>query len=296
MANAMSSPSYKRTIIALAMVVLCSVSGAFSVIKIMPLGDSVTDGSHRGRYPGAYRIKLYELCKEAGIDIDFVGSKRNGPESLPDKEHEGYIGMWSDCITKNTNEKEDINLKEKLDTFKPDILLVLFGYNDVGHGGSDNATRVPSNLGAIIDLAHAKLPATHVIIGTLTSTKESDWQSEFVAINKELPGMVNRKKAEGKKAYLADHFAATTLDDLADNVHPNAEGYAKIAKVWFDVIAEIADHPVEAQRYDFSVRKHAGQPAKEGGAKVFYLNGRAAINSSTLLLRLSRTCKKIALK
>ena len=43
----------------------------------MPLGDSLTDGYN---IPGGYRIELVSRLDADDLDVDFVGSLRNGPE------------------------------------------------------------------------------------------------------------------------------------------------------------------------------------------------------------------------
>src|SRR4051794_38567237 len=48
-------------------------------VRIMPLGDSLTDGQD---IPGGYRIDLWARFAADGEPINFVGSQANGPPSL----------------------------------------------------------------------------------------------------------------------------------------------------------------------------------------------------------------------
>ena len=49
-----------------------------AVLKIMPLGDSITEGP----VGGAYRLPLYNLLTAAGYRVQFVGSQTSSPGSL----------------------------------------------------------------------------------------------------------------------------------------------------------------------------------------------------------------------
>src|SRR3954451_5402213 len=67
-------------------------------VKIMPLGDSITDGYN---VPGGYRINLWQRLAAGGDTTDFVGSGFNGPASLGDHDHEGHSGWRIDQIDAN---------------------------------------------------------------------------------------------------------------------------------------------------------------------------------------------------
>ncbi len=218
-------------------------------VKIMPLGDSITDGSHRNMYPGAYRIALWRLCENAGVEIDFVGSNQCGPAELPDKDHEGHTGVWSNLTKKNTSETVDINLEEKLDQFHPDIVLVLFGANDVIHGSPEDAEKVPGNIGTLVDLIRGRLPDAAIVVGTLTPIDVPAMESEITMINSELPGVVADKAGEGIDVSLCDLHAGMTVEDLQDGVHPDSTGYRKMADTWFATIKPLIEDPTGSRRH-----------------------------------------------
>jgi len=76
-----------------------SVSGA-GTVKIMPLGDSITQG-YRGR--DSYRRDLWLKLRKSGADVDFVGSMKNNFMGTPahedfDMDHEGHWGWRADQI------------------------------------------------------------------------------------------------------------------------------------------------------------------------------------------------------
>lgn len=244
-------------------------------VKIMPLGDSITDGSHRNMYPGAYRIALWRLCEDAGMEIDFVGSKQCGPAELPDKDHEGHSGVWSNLTKKNTSETVDLNLAEKLDQYHPDIVLVLFGANDVIHGDANDPEKVPANIAAIIDLIHGHLPDASIVVGTLTPAEESALESEITMINSQLPGVVADKAGEGIDVSLCDLHAGMTVEDLQDGVHPDSTGYRKMADTWFATIKPLIEDPTGSLRDVSGCARNMGTALMPGRLACYLVNGRA---------------------
>ena len=71
---------------------MAATLGDSTPIVVMPLGDSLTDGYN---IPGGYRIDLVSRLDADDLDVDFVGSLRNGPSSLRDRDHEGHSGSAS---------------------------------------------------------------------------------------------------------------------------------------------------------------------------------------------------------
>jgi hypothetical protein len=71
-------------------------------VKIMPVGDSITEGKYT---QGGYRKPLYQMLKDNGYSVTFVGKEDNGDPAndtgfstgMENPNHEGYgsarIGM-----------------------------------------------------------------------------------------------------------------------------------------------------------------------------------------------------------
>ena len=63
-----------------------------AVIRIMPLGNSITLGNSSGEldpnYQVSYRKALWDLLVVDGYDVDFVGSRDHGSAVFVDSEHE----------------------------------------------------------------------------------------------------------------------------------------------------------------------------------------------------------------
>jgi lysophospholipase L1-like esterase len=191
-------------------------------IKIMPLGDSITDGM---TVAGGYRIKLWSLIKNNGSTVDFVGSMSNGPAELGDKNHEGHSGWRIDQI--------DTNINAWMDASQPKIVLLHIGTNDIAQ--NYDLANAPSRVGALIDKICAKLPAGgKLYVATIIPLSFGSVNS----FNLQISGVVQNKANQGKPVYLVDMYSALTTADLADGVHPSLTGYNKMADVWFSAIRD----------------------------------------------------------
>src|SRR5215217_6993230 len=94
--------------------------------RVMPLGDSITSGSQSPGNDG-YRGPLWRQFAQTNMAVDFVGSFRDGPSSLPDRDHQGTPGQRADELAP---------LIPKLMTrYAPDIVLLMIGSNDIEQEG-----------------------------------------------------------------------------------------------------------------------------------------------------------------
>ncbi|MFV2104616.1 cellulose binding domain-containing protein [Micromonospora sp. LOL_024] len=191
-------------------------------VRVMPLGDSITDGYN---VPGGYRIDLWQKLVAGGYQVDLVGSKSNGPSSLGDRDHEGHSG-W-------TIAQIDANVVNWLRTTTPRTVMLHIGTNDMVGNSSGAASR----LSALIDRITATAPSADVFVATIVPRSGAD--SQVRAFNAAIPGIVQSKINAGARVHLVDMYSALTLADLADGVHPNTRGYSKMATVWYDALRAV---------------------------------------------------------
>ena len=187
--------------------------------KVMPLGDSITDGYN---IPGGYRKRLWQrLVTQEGYSFDFVGSLSNGPTELGDKNHEGHSGWKIRDIR--------ANIDSYINSAQPDLVLLMLGSNDMY--ANDDLPNAPGRLQELVQRINILRPGVTTILSTVTN--RSDQQSKIPPFNAELPGVVQNLNNMGYNVVLVNAYAALTLSDLADGVHPNAGGYDKLADVWY---------------------------------------------------------------
>jgi lysophospholipase L1-like esterase len=205
-------------------VVATGVAGAESNggVRVMPLGDSITDGFN---VPGGYRIELWQKLVAGGYTVDFVGSQYNGPADLGDHDHQGHSGWWIHQI--------DANIVTWLQATTPRTVLLHIGTNDI----INNSTGAPDRLATLIDHITSTAPNAEVFVATIVTLSAND--AGVRAYNAAIPGIVQTRAAAGRRVHLVDMYSALTTADLADGIHPNAGGYAKMATVWYNALRSV---------------------------------------------------------
>jgi len=188
-------------------------------VRIMPLGDSITDGFN---IPGGYRIGLWQRLVADGYRIDFTGTQSNGPASLGDRDHEGHSGWRIDQI--------DANIVNWLLTQTPRTVLLHIGTNDM----IQNPTNAAGRLATLINRITSTAPRAEVFVATIIPLPMLD--STVRAFNAAIPDIV---RAAGPRVHLVDMYNALTSADLADGVHPNATGYDKMAAAWYNALKSV---------------------------------------------------------
>ena len=126
-----------------------------------------------------------------------------------------------------------------MDANRPDVVLLMEGYNDVCCGNGDVGLRVMQT-GITAMATEARNRGARVFIATLAPATFGMW-----FINEEQKDLANvrlRQIATSQSAYLVDVFGAL-LPDLANNIgidglHPTEAGYRRIADAFFAAIKD----------------------------------------------------------
>jgi lysophospholipase L1-like esterase len=199
-------------------------------LRILVVGDSITQGGQANRDERTYRLPLQALLRDSRIEADFVGTRREGVDSSPlvawpewfDPDHEAYYGMTAAFVRDR--------LREHLPSLPaPDVVLIHLGTNDHDHHLS-----FVEPLEDIITLVRAKNPRVTVLVGHLAL---NGWRArlERYRINR----MVSRLDSAQSRVVAVDHFDGWKNDPGApdaltyDAVHPNVMGQYTMALRWF---------------------------------------------------------------
>jgi lysophospholipase L1-like esterase len=193
-------------------------------VRVMPLGDSITDGFN---VPGGYRSDLWQQLVAAGYTIDFVGSLSNGPAALGDHDHEGHSG-WR-------IEQLDANIVSWLQAPTPRTVLLTIGTNDVIQ--NYDLANAPARLSTLIDHIIATVPDVELFVSTIVPLPSNEAGVE--AFNAAIPAIVQARVDAGHTVHVVDMHSAITAADLADGIHPNAAGYSKMAAVWYQALRSV---------------------------------------------------------
>ena len=223
-----------------------------SGLKIMPLGDSITDGV--GGSNAGYRGPLNMLLNNAGIAHQFVGSATDNVGSLPadQQHHEGHSGY---TITGGGRSGilDNINTWLGSNGANPDVILLMIGTNDVTTYATTLAAvpQATANLNTLISTISNKStglrPNAKLIVAEITpivGTVNGGTDAVAQAYNQSVATLVANHQALGENVSLVDmHSALNASTDMYDQLHPNDNGYNKMAQVWFNGISAVVPEP-----------------------------------------------------
>lgn len=212
-----------------------------SPLKIMPLGDSITYGvsGKNSRDSGGYRTELWHKFIADGLQVKMVGSQSHGPDSLGDKAHEGHPGWTIGQIAASVN--------EWLNAFQPDLILLMIGTNDTRRY---SLKTMINEFSALIDQITAQSPDVQLLVASIPPIHPVAIPAirslRAMYFNTAIPAIVDSKVAQGKKVTFVD-MRSLTVDDLTsslslhtdDGLHPNAQGYSKIALLWHEAVLKV---------------------------------------------------------
>nr|WP_062339199.1 FG-GAP-like repeat-containing protein [Herbidospora sakaeratensis] len=196
-----------------------------TTLRVMPLGDSITHGV--GGTPGGvgYRARLWDLLQDDTDSLDFVGSVDSGQGHLPDTDHEGHPRWWVSQI-------DALAAECNIARYRPNVVVLHIGTNDLTNG-QDHSTTL-NRLSSLIDNVHDVAPLTTIIVSSLVPSTIPATNSRIDLFNAYLPQAVTTWRAEGKRVRLARPILTTA--DLTDTLHPNNNGYRKMADSYHNAI------------------------------------------------------------
>lgn len=210
-------------------------------IRIVCIGDSITQGGKRDRMEYTYRWPLFGKLIDAGVKFDFIGSKQKGLhedatwpadyQSVPfDPDHEGVYGIKTQAALDR--------LPAAMEQWPaaPDIALIHLGFND--QKAPDPIVAVQKPLREMISLLRAKNPKMIIFLGQigLNQSPEAD------RIQAAVSDLCNELNTPESPVLAVNHFEGWNENpkspdsDTFDWAHPNPQGQEKMATHWFAVM------------------------------------------------------------
>ena len=248
------------------------------VLRIMPLGDSITHGSQSVRGNG-YRAPLYVALTNLGYNVDYVGTETDNygkvDPFLADSDHEGHSG-WKLENASNGIYNYIQDFFAQIDD--PHVILLHLGTNDTGDNETVFRSEATNRLVRLLDRIYECQPSAKVVVTTLmrryTTAGDTENNWKYIAItnvfNPAVPGIVAAQQAKGQAAYFLDmHAAVPTFDQIADTVHPNDVGYTNMANAWVSAVTSIVPDPANfATENDLAVVQTAMESDETGAFTV----------------------------
>jgi lysophospholipase L1-like esterase len=261
----------KSTLIGIIIFLILGVYELFGQepIKIMPIGNSITEGYTDGSLPNellrGYRYGLRYLLKNYGYNIDFVGSQTGGSAYFNDSQHAGIGGTRDQYVVTLLNtgfdERNGIQIlvppRYYLDEYNPDIILLHIGTNDITHEGDAAITNQKvTEILNLVDQYEARANKEVIVFLALIINRVKPWGTAAVrttTFNNTIKSMAQARIAAGDKIVIVDMeknagFEYTYETDMSidgEGLHPNETGYSKMAGLWFtSIIANFNTPPV----------------------------------------------------
>lgn len=212
----------------------------------MPLGNSITEGWDSSGLPArkriAYRGELYKQMTTAGYSFDFIGHNQGGFPSVRDRNHAGISGITDGGILRLLKDGYDIRNdrcttggEPYLDVYRPDLILLHIGTNDVLRGQGSSA----DTISLILDYIDAweRKSGNEVVVFLARIINKADPDQMISEYNRNIDSIFASRNDPG--VFLVDMENGAGIkypDDFKDTVHPNASGDEKIGRAWFKAI------------------------------------------------------------
>jgi len=229
---------------------------AANLLKIMPVGDSITDDCSTN---GAWRAPLQPLLETNGIPYTNTGRLLSaGYPGFSKRKHEGYCGavigppgvfaVYNYSLTDAYLQKI-VRDALAITNNRPDLVLILIGANDMGRGRNP-WTVATNDMPILLGVIFSNVPNANVILTKTTTLQDAGigygpYATNVPIYNAALQRMVNQRRALGQNIFLADMFSAVDYSTmfLSDHLHPNPLGLKAIAAEFAARIQTIVVRP-----------------------------------------------------
>lgn len=200
-------------------------------MRLMAVGDSITEG---GDSFSCYRPLLSDQLHVAGYSVEFVGTRTSQHPNGPLR-HEGYGGKNTEYLAEN--------VPAHFRAQPADIVLLHSGHN---HDSAEKP--VPGIVAAterLIVAFRAANPRVTVLLAQVIPAGKLPKYSYLPALNAELARLASRLDSPRQRVVLVDQTAGFDwrADTVADHVHPNAAGAAKMARTWLAALRPLLPPP-----------------------------------------------------
>lgn len=212
-------------------------AGSVTVVRILPLGDSITAANFN------YRFALDGRLRTAGFAFDFVGSENIEPRDPPgdwDRDHEGHRGF--------TTAQLNAALQGFLQNYTADWVLLHIGTNDMIRIVALNDGSVTQSLGEleqIVQKLRAHNPNIRIFLAQILPFNDPNLadvtqvNGSVMAWNQGLVDLANRLSTATAPIVVVDMNTGFPLTQLEDGVHPTEAGAAEMADRWARALLQI---------------------------------------------------------
>ena len=208
-------------------------AGPLDPVRIMLIGDSVTEGADAST---SYRRYLDGMLRRQGHLIDFVGSRNKHHNNRVeadtyefDLDHEGHWGKDSTWLAQS--------MADLLAQETPDVAVIHLGTEDILRGLA--GAKIVENVDSVISSLRSRNNRVKIVLAK--SVPIPDRSTEVTLLNRRIDKLAKARATALSPVVTADlHAGFNAATDLADNTAlPNAAGARKMAQVFADVLHKV---------------------------------------------------------
>ncbi len=218
--------------------------------NILCLGNSITNGVDTFN---SYRRDLWQLLHAGNYNSDFIGSwnkhsdGRNAPIPDFDMDHEGHSGWTFEDILKPPSwDSARGNLHQWIKDYKPDIVLIELGTNDVFH--CRRPEEMFGNLNVILALLREKNKHVKIFLAQIPPLgaqwadkklcgNDTSYSEAIINLNKQIVSYAGTHSTLQSHIIVVDQFTGVNpATDMFDDIHPNTKGEKIMSERWFNAI------------------------------------------------------------
>ena len=213
-------------------------------LRLLTVGDSITQGGVRGREEYTYRLPLQRILHERGVAFRFLGTRVAGFQrgtSWPDvaegvpfqPNHFAFYGGRTADVARN--------LRDELPRIDPpDVVLIHLGTNDLSLNQDETAILNP--LRNMVGQLRDRNPEVMILLAHLNfnSGPALRLRPKVEALAEEL----DRERSPVRTVPMYRNWIENPQDpqtDTFDWLHPNPRGQRKMAEAWMQVLRSLFD-------------------------------------------------------
>jgi len=213
-----------------------------SACKILPLGDSITEGYSSTGFNGGYRVELFRQALQNGKNITFVGGQTNGPnmvdgQTFP-RSHQGHGGYTISGGGQGplAGEKTNIGL-----SYEPHIILLMIGTNDIN--GNINVSDAPNRLRSLVDDIVSAAPDSLLALASIIPIDSGSKTQPVLDYNAAVESIASDFAEQGDHVIFVDNYEVIDSQPnwqtafMGDYLHPNTAGYDLLGESFYQAIS-----------------------------------------------------------
>jgi lysophospholipase L1-like esterase len=210
------------------------------VWRIMPVGDSLTEGSGASG-PQSYRGHLFNMLKRNGYKVHFVGYRSKTTMVGGDPDHGAYggytIGPDDRSFCPGCGKANIYDNLDKILAYDADVILLLIGINDLlpSKHGYVAPTDAPQKLEQLVKTISQRKPNAKIIVSSMLKVGWTDTWPEYAALNAKAQE-IGKRSGSDKIYFVNLNNINLKENEFTDKLHLTNDGAKKVAQGWYKAL------------------------------------------------------------